>query len=60
MEELLRRLLGVKFGKESVTELNANPKMPVGTLIRKTDIAITVRSPGHVKRYERKTTQYVL
>ena len=60
IEEMLRRMLGIDFGKVGLSNLSNFPnlKFPIGSLIRKTDIAITIRSGEVTKKYERTLTQY--
>lgn len=61
-EEILRRNFGIEFGKESVSnEFDPSArKFPNGTLIRKMDISVTIRSGEVTKRYVRKVNQYAV
>ena len=62
LEEALRKLLGLNFGKESVSNMtdSHNPKFLQGTIIRKSDIAITIRHGEVTKKYERSFTQHAI
>ena len=62
LEEALRQILGIEFGKLSFTqtEFEVSTKMPHGQILRKTTITEIVRDGIITKHFEKKGVNYVV